>query len=404
MNSTARQSAALAPTFDDPELPHLLRRYARCLAAASCDTKPGHPLQHGESLGPIQAPLAELWPLRLSSLEKALEQDSLEEHFERLSARGAELAANRIPFEQIVLATHLQERAALPHLVAESRSSEDLLRLLTAADALSHWELARLAVAFQETEHRELLKANAELERLNEFKSDFLSACSHDLRSPMLSIIAAARRLLGQQTGQNASIDTAIVEDIRRRAEDALALIDNILHLSAAQSGRLPLHPERMDLRDLLRDQVAAHRYLADERQIRLVYIDEPDVLPVHADSVQLARVFRNILHNALKFTPSGGRISVRTMPEPDRFRVIVHDTGPGIPEEDLATIFERYTVGTAQHSPGKGTGLGLAVAREIVHLHGGQIEFYARSRAGATVIVTLPVAADEPDCSKPTP
>ena len=171
---------------------------------------------------------------------------------------------------------------------------------------------------------------------------------------------------------------------------DALSqLARELLDLAMIESGQMPLKLQRTDLHDLAQAQIERFTPQAHQKQQTLV-LDIPPGTCALADGEMIGRVLSNLLHNACKFTPSGGRVSVSAHLDNDNVTVSVTDTGPGIPPEDLARIFERfYKVDRARGQ--SGTGLGLAIARHIVEGHGGRIWAESSLGHGATFRFTLP-------------
>ena len=220
-------------------------------------------------------------------------------------------------------------------------------------------------------------------------REQLLGVVSHDLRTP-LSVITMCARALEDRPGDAASSLEA-ARAIRESATLMHRLIEDLLDLAVIDVGRLPLKRRPEDPLLLLMRAVESFDRLARARQIALV-TDVPDELPpVWADAGRVLQVLYNLLSNALKFTPTGGRIVVRAEARNDALHVVVHDTGDGIPAEQLPHVFDRFWRGEA--SKHHGAGLGLAIARGIVEAHGGRIWAESTPGEGATFHFTLPSA-----------
>jgi two-component system phosphate regulon sensor histidine kinase PhoR len=229
----------------------------------------------------------------------------------------------------------------------------------------------------------------SELQRLGRARRDFVANISHELRTPLASI-----RLLVDTLQAGALADAAVALEMLFKINvevDALSqLARELLDLSLIESGQMPLKLEPTDLRDLAQAQIERFSPQAQQKKLALIV----DILPgtrALADGEMIGRVLSNLLHNACKFTPAGGQISVGARVEGDNAIVSVTDTGPGIPRQDLTRVFERfYKVDRARGQ--SGTGLGLAIARHIVEGHGGRIWAESEPGHGAAFRFTLPV------------
>ncbi len=234
---------------------------------------------------------------------------------------------------------------------------------------------------------RLLQQAQAET-RLRE---DMIAVVSHDLRNPLNVIALAAKAMLAGPKSVEAPLRQK-VERIDRAAEHMRALIEDLLDLSRIKSGQLELDLHPCAPSAIVEDSVEAVRPLAQEKKIQL----EVDVggasQRVVCDHRRLRQVFSNLVGNALKFTPAGGRIRVAARDQDDRVCFSVEDTGPGIPREHQAHIFDRYW--QAPETARLGAGLGLFIARGIVAAHGGTIGLDSQPGAGSRFTFTIPVEA----------
>jgi two-component system phosphate regulon sensor histidine kinase PhoR len=228
----------------------------------------------------------------------------------------------------------------------------------------------------------------SEVQRLGRARRDFVANISHELRTPLASI-----RLLVDTLQAGALANPTLASDMLSKINsevDALSqLARELLDLAMIESGQMPLRLAPTPLLDLVQQQVGRFSPQAQQKRLAIT-VDIPPDLCALADGEMLARVLANLLHNALKFTPPDGRIDLDARKEGENVVVSVADTGPGIPREELARIFERfYKVDRARGQ--SGTGLGLAVARHIIEGHGGRIWAESVPGHGATLRFTLP-------------
>ena len=232
----------------------------------------------------------------------------------------------------------------------------------------------------------------SELERLEEVRRDFVANASHELRTPLTAIHGFAETLL---TNDTLSEDDrrSYVGIIDRHSRRLGNIVNDLLALSAIETGRVPIEPTDTDV------STHAEAALRDAeprcRERRLEVRSVVDGTPIaHVDPRALDQILTNLLENAIKYTEPGGRIEVRVGSERDRIRVDVEDSGIGIPDEDLARIFERfYRVDKARSRALGGTGLGLSIVKHAVQSMGGEISVESRLGEGTTFSVTLPAA-----------
>jgi two-component system phosphate regulon sensor histidine kinase PhoR len=230
------------------------------------------------------------------------------------------------------------------------------------------------------------------LRRLESIRREFVANVSHELRTPVASIRAVVDTL-----EDGALDDPAVAGDfvhrIGQEADRLTSLVDELLDLGRAESGRLSLKIEAIAPADLIPRGAERLRPHIERARLHLI-VDVPTDLPhVWADRGRIEQVLINLIHNAIKFTPPPGTISVTARAEGDLLRIAVQDTGVGIPEADLPRVFERfYKTDRARRSDG--TGLGLAIAKHIVLAHHGTISATSEPGHGTTFTFTLPLAA----------
>jgi PAS domain S-box-containing protein len=235
--------------------------------------------------------------------------------------------------------------------------------------------------------------ARAEAEKANRTKDEFLATLSHELRTP-LNALRLWAGVLRQQPLEPGTVAKA-VETIDRNAALQAQLIDDLLDISRIASGKLRLELRPIDLRSAIESAVDTVRAAAEDKGIILARALDPDVGAVDGDATRIQQVLWNLLTNALKFTPGGGRIDVFLRRRAGAAELRVRDTGQGIAPELLPRIFDRFRQGDSSTTrPQGGLGLGLAIARQLVELHGGTIKAYSAGPGeGTTMTVTLPLA-----------
>lgn len=254
-------------------------------------------------------------------------------------------------------------------------------------------EYTRKLVNKLEAKIVELEKANAELRELDRLKSEFVSTVSHELRTPLNIIIGHAEVLQDELFGPLNDHQKRYVDNIVRSARHLLDLVENILDLSKIESGKLELNMQPFDVAEAVEEVRALLAPLAERKNIRLRVRIDPDLREVVADRLRFKQILYNLMSNAIKFTPDGGRVNVVLERLPDGWvQIVVQDTGIGIPKEHFETIFERFRQLDSSFSrEWEGTGLGLALTREFVRLHGGRIEVQSEVGKGSTFTVFLP-------------
>jgi signal transduction histidine kinase len=237
----------------------------------------------------------------------------------------------------------------------------------------------------------ELRRLYRELETASQHKSDFLANMSHELRTPLNAIIGFSQVLREEMVGEVNEKQAEYLEDILSSGNHLLSLINDVLDLSKVEAGQVELELAPFSLRDALERGVAMVRERATRDGVRVTLAANPDVDVVAGDERRIRQVIFNLLTNAVKFTPPGGSVDVRAKPVNGEVRVSVADTGRGIAGEDLRRIFEEFQQTEAGIEQGEGTGLGLALSKRLVELHGGRIWVDSELGRGSTFVFTLP-------------
>ena len=231
-----------------------------------------------------------------------------------------------------------------------------------------------------------------ELRRLEMIRQDFISNISHELRTPIASVKALAETL-NEGAVEDPSVAKDFLSRINAEADKLAQMVQELGELSRIESGEAPLQIRSINIAEAIGHAVDRLRAQADRAELKLD-IDSPPTLPeVLADEARVEQVLVNLIHNAIKFTPSGGRISISAKAKDNDIMVSVADTGIGIPPDDLPRIFERFYKADKSRTGG-GTGLGLAIAKHIVEAHDGRIWAESVEGKGSNFNFTLPLTS----------
>jgi two-component system, NtrC family, sensor kinase len=233
-----------------------------------------------------------------------------------------------------------------------------------------------------------------ELEAASRHKSEFLASMSHELRTPLNAISGFAQVLRKQLFGEINAKQDEYLDDILGSADHLLALINDVLDLSKVEAGQVELKVASFSLREALERGVVMVRERASKDGVQVALAATPDVGTVSGDERRIRQVIFNLLSNAVKFTPTGGAVDVSATRADGEVRIAVADTGPGISPEDQERIFEEFQQTEAGLAQNEGTGLGLALSKRLVELHGGRIWVDSEPGKGSTFVFTLPVEA----------
>ena len=237
----------------------------------------------------------------------------------------------------------------------------------------------------------ELRRLYGELEATSRHKSEFLANMSHELRTPMNAILGFSQVLRERMFGDINAKQEEYLDDILSSGNHLLSLINDVLDLSKVEAGQVELDVAPFSLREALERGVVMVRERAFENGVRVFLEIEPDVDTVEGDERRIRQVIFNLLSNAVKFTPSGGRIDVTSARADGAIHVAVSDTGPGIAPEDRERIFEEIQQTEVGLQQREGTGLGLALSKRLVELHGGRIWVESEHGEGSRFVFTVP-------------
>jgi two-component system, NtrC family, sensor kinase len=288
----------------------------------------------------------------------------------------------------------------------EVRSNDELGALAEEFNLMA----ARLQESYSSLEHkveertrelatalRELDEKSRELEAASRHKSEFLANMSHELRTPLNAIIGFSQVLRERLFGEVNEKQAEYLDDILSSANHLLSLINDILDLSKVEAGQVELDVAPFSLEEALESGVVMVRERATNEHVRLVVSPAPDLDVVAGDERRVRQVIFNLLSNAVKFTPAGGEVDVCALRVDGEARISVSDTGPGIAPEDQQRIFEEFQQTDTGIEQREGTGLGLALSKRLVELHGGRIWVESEVGKGSTFVFTLPLRSAEP-------
>ncbi len=281
-----------------------------------------------------------------------------------------------------------QSLAPVAQMASQARSigAANLNNRLAVANPAD--ELGQLALSFNELLDR--------LDKSFEQQKRFVADASHELRTPLAILTGEADVALSREDRPSGEYrdSLSILRDESRRLT---RIVEDLFTLTRADAGQLPLRPEPLYLDELISDVLKQARSLASAKHLALESDLSPD-LPIHADDSLLRRMFLNLIDNAIKYTPPGGKILVRCFKNATHFVIEVSDTGPGIPEDLQPKIFERFVradqARTRSAGETSGAGLGLAIARWIAEAHNGELRLSKSGPQGSTFTVTLPISA----------
>ncbi|MGZ3669271.1 MAG: ATP-binding protein, partial [Bdellovibrionota bacterium] len=241
------------------------------------------------------------------------------------------------------------------------------------------------------TDVSELKQAQLAAQSAMKTREDVLAIVSHDLKNP-LSAISLVAQLLGRSVSEDPEKVREYSQRIRRSVAQMQSLIGDLLDFGRIQGGTFSVNLGTAQIKDIAAATLENLRTLAEAKRQRLELEIPPDLPLAHCDSARVSQVFSNLLGNAVKFTPEGGAIRISATAAPEGILISVRDSGPGIPAENLAHVFDRYW--QAEETKHLGSGLGLTIAKGIVEAHGGKIWVESKLGQGCSFFFTLPFAA----------
>jgi len=242
---------------------------------------------------------------------------------------------------------------------------------------------------------KQLEESNQKLMELDQIKSRFFANISHELRTPLTLLIAPLETLMHRFNPDQDSKE--LLATMHSNGMRLLKLINDLLDLVRLESGRMEVKHEPLEVLDFVKGLASAARQVAEDKRLRLETHVDPELGTVFADRDKLEKIVLNLVFNALKFTPSGGRVQLRAEHEGDRFILVVADTGMGISEKNLPHVFDRFwqADGSSKRKY-QGVGIGLALVKELVEIQGGQVTVQSQEGQGTTFTVNLPYQKGE--------
>ncbi len=318
-----------------------------------------------------------------------------------------------VPFGGQISALHFAGAMAENKLlIVASGSREELERINSELWNISNEQINKLRAATKEVSlhenqrldeltrvnnelanlQREMARKNADLARLNERKNHVLGVVAHDLRGPLGAITTCSEFLEEEAASRLTPEEREFLEMIRSSSDFLLRMVEDLLDISAIESGSLQLKREPTDLPALIKRSVSFHAVLAEKKGIRVRFRAGARIPPVFVDPVKLEQVLNNLVGNAVKFSPPHSVVEATVREDGDNVVIAVSDQGPGIDDEDKEQIFEPFKKAKSGPHGEKGVGLGLAIASRIVAGHGGRIRVESGPGQGATFFVVLPV------------
>jgi signal transduction histidine kinase len=282
------------------------------------------------------------------------------------------------------------EQAAALRAAIKDRT--EMERLHTEETASLYDALSRLNNELV-TLQRELVKTNAELEKLVELKNEFLGMAAHDLRNPLFVVQSCAKFLLAKTPDVLDEEQIEFLSIIQSYSGFMLQMVEDLLDVSAIESGRLVLSPQPTDLVALIDRNLALNSILAESKQIRLSLECDQEPPLMMLDPVKIEQVLNNLISNAVKFSHPGSQVEIGLEEHEDGVVISVRDEGQGIPAEELDRLFKWFGRTSVRGTEGeRSTGLGLAIARRIVAGHQGRIWVESEVDQGSTFYVSLPI------------
>jgi signal transduction histidine kinase len=250
-----------------------------------------------------------------------------------------------------------------------------------------------------------LEESNQKLVELDQIKSRFFANISHELRTPLTLLLAPLETLMQKFNRSFDGETREVLSTMHSNGMRLLKLINDLLDLVRLESGRLEVKHEALNVMDFVKGLASAARQVADDKRLRLETIVDPELGSVVADRDKLEKIVLNLVFNALKFTPAGGRVELRAEKKDDAFIITVSDTGMGISAKNLPFVFDRFwqADGTSKRKY-QGVGIGLALVKELTEVQGGKVDVQSTEGQGTVFTVRLPFQKAETMATPATP
>jgi signal transduction histidine kinase len=276
--------------------------------------------------------------------------------------------------------------------VAIALDNTDAYRMIETLNVGLEQKVQERTTSLEEV-NRELGAANTQLRELNHLKSAFVSIVSHELRTPMTSIKGYVENMLEGLTGELSEKQRYYLTRVKHNTERLTRMIGDLLDLSRIEAGRVELKIAPLVLEDLVAEVVEGFQTIAREKAVTVHASSQNSLPKIDGDRDKLHQVLTNLIQNAVKFTPKGGKVWVETRLDDDGFvECCVADTGCGIPLDELDKVFEKFYRGESVPADARGAGLGLAITKTLVELHRGRIWVESTPGEGSRFFYTLPV------------
>lgn len=244
---------------------------------------------------------------------------------------------------------------------------------------------------------RELARKNAELSRLNELKNQFLGMAAHDLRNPLHVISTYSEFLLDDLSNILDSEQVDFLTTIHDQSQFMARLINDLLDVATIESGKLQLDLQPVDLIKLTENNLVRNRLIAARKKITLLLETSP-IHPLLLDPTKIEQVLDNLITNAIKFSPTGSKVTIRVQSTEKEVLLTVQDEGQGIPADEVKKLFKPFQRTSVKSTAGeKSTGLGLAIVKRIIEEHGGKIWLKSQVGLGSTFFISLPIIESKP-------
>lgn len=305
------------------------------------------------------------------------------------------------------LAAGCDRRKAGSLLVVPLRHNEDVIGTLGIASAGGRRQLGEsslrfgralgdlAAVALHRADALESEQhARAEAEQAVRTRDAVVSIVSHDLRNPLMAVLGTTELLLELVRGDGHELERSQLATLKHAADSMNRLIRDLLDVTRLESGPLPIRCSRLEVDDVIEGVVEMFRVVAGARRITLLREAPSNMPAIFGDRDRLEQALSNLVANAVKFTPNGGQVRVITELHAEGVRICVRDTGPGIPNDQIPHLFDRYW--QASRNDTRGLGLGLSIVKAIVEAHGGRVEVQSVLENGSNFCIVLPAAAVE--------
>ncbi|MBD0254169.1 MAG: response regulator [Cytophagales bacterium] len=307
-----------------------------------------------------------------------------------LRMRLAKVRAEKLELARTV--RHRTQEVAQKNVQLAEQASQ-----LAAQNELLTEQAAEMAATNEQLAEQsgQLAEKTRQLQEMDRVKSNFFANISHEFRTPLTLLLGSLQdkiNLLRAAGGDAQPVRRQELDVMHRNAARLLTLINQLLDLSKLESGQLHLEPRAGDLGKFFGVMAASFSSLADSRQIHFRLLLPGDPLYYRFDADKLEKITVNLLSNAFKFTPLGGEVTLRVEASAGRVRLAVQDSGSGIAPEQLPKVFDRFYGGTGHYADGQGTGIGLALVKELVQLHAGQVTVESDALRGTQFVVELPL------------